>query len=43
MDLKPQRVYREIHTVDVVTTLSAYVGTKPPSGARGQLLHEVVR
>lgn len=41
--LKHQRIHREIQTVDVATTLSAIVGTKRPSGARGQVLHEVVR
>ncbi len=41
--LKPQRIYREIQTVDVATTLSAFVGTMQPSGARGQILQEVVR
>jgi len=41
--LKPQRVYREIQTVDVATTLSAFIGTMQPSGARGQILQEIVR
>ncbi len=40
--LKPQRVYREIQTVDVATTLSAFIGTMQPSGASGQILDEVV-
>jgi len=40
--LRPQRIHREVHTVDVATTLSAFVGTKRPSGARGQILLEVV-
>ena len=41
--LKPRRIYREIQTVDVATTLSAFIGTKPPSGSQGQILQEVVR
>ena len=41
--LKPRRIYREIKTVDVATTLSAFIGTKPPSGSQGQILKEVVR
>ena len=39
--LKPRRVHRKVHTVDVATTLSAFVGAKPPSGANGQVLQEV--
>jgi predicted AlkP superfamily pyrophosphatase or phosphodiesterase len=38
----PVRVYREVHTVDVAATLSAFIGTNRPSGARGQVLREVV-
>jgi len=41
--LKPQRVFRPIQTVDIATTLSAIAGTNQPSGARGQILPEVVR
>ena len=40
--LKPQKVYRRINTVDVATTLAARLGTKPPSGAAGQVLGEVM-
>ncbi len=40
--LKPQKVYRPVQTVDVATTLAAWIGTKPPSGASGQVLGEVV-
>ena len=43
MDLEAQRIYRRIRTVDVATTLSAYLGTNRPSGARGDVLTEVVR
>jgi hypothetical protein len=41
--LKPQRIYREVHTVDVAPTLSAAAGTKPPSGTRGKVLVEVMK
>lgn len=41
--LKPQRVYREIETVDVASTLSQVIGTNRPSGARGQVLPEVMQ
>ena len=34
---------REVQTVDIATTLAAYVGAKPPSAAAGQVLAEVVR
>jgi predicted AlkP superfamily pyrophosphatase or phosphodiesterase len=40
--LKPKRVSRHIKTVDVAATLSGYVGTNRPSGARGEVLNEVV-
>ena len=40
--LQPQRVYRKVYTVDVASTLAAFVGAKPPSGASGQVLREVV-
>ena len=39
--IQPQKVYREINTVAVAPTLSALVGTKPPSGSRGEILAEV--
>jgi len=38
-----RRVYREIQTVDVAPTLAALIGVKPPSGARGAPLTEVLR
>jgi len=41
-DLKPRHVSREVLTLDVATTLAATVGAKPPSGARGEVLQEVV-
>jgi predicted AlkP superfamily pyrophosphatase or phosphodiesterase len=40
--LKPQTVSRRVHTVDVATTLANFIGTKPPSGASGDVLLEVV-
>jgi hypothetical protein len=41
--LSARRVYREIQTVDVAPTLAAVVGVKPPSGARGAPLIEVLQ
>jgi hypothetical protein len=40
--LKPRRIFREVETVDVAPTLAAIVGAKPPSGARGAPLVEVL-
>ena len=40
--LKPQTVNRRVHTVDVAATLSSYMGFKPPSGAVGTPLREVL-
>ena len=40
--IEPQKIYREIHTIDVAPTLSAVAGTKPPSGTRGKVLVEVL-
>ena len=40
--IKPNRVYREIRTIDVAPTLAAIAGTKPPSGTRGKVLVEVM-
>jgi len=37
-----QRIYRRVDTVDVATTLAAAVGAKPPSGATGTVLVEVM-
>jgi hypothetical protein len=39
--LEAQTVDRKVFTVDVATTLAAYMGTKPPSGAAGAVLEEV--
>lgn len=41
--LQPTRIYREIRTVDVAPTLSAFLGIEPPSGSRGQILEEVLQ
>ena len=40
--LKAQSVYRRVQTVDLAITLSAWLGIKPPSGASGRVLGEVV-
>ena len=40
--LTARRIYREIQTVDVAPTLAAVIGVKPPSGARGAPLVEVL-
>lgn len=41
-NIKHQKVYRKIETVDVARTLSAYMDVKPPSGANGKVLTEVL-
>ncbi len=40
--LKPKRVARRIYTVDIAPTLSAFINIKPPSGATGQVLKEII-
>ena len=40
--LKAETVYRAVQTVDIAVTLSAYMGIKPPSGAVGVPLTEVL-
>ena len=40
--IKPQTVSRRVHTVDVSTTLATAIGTRPPSGAAGEVLLEVL-
>jgi len=37
-----QRISRPVETVDVALTLALMIGTKPPSGAVGTALHEVL-
>lgn len=39
--LDAKMVTRKVHTVDIATSLSAYMGTKPPSGAVGDILSEL--
>ena len=39
--VKSQTVSRRVHTVDIALTLATIVGTKPPSGASGEVLLEV--
>lgn len=41
-NLKPQMIDRKVLTIDVAATLSAFLGIKPPSGAAGTPLAEVV-
>ncbi len=40
--LNPTNVYRHVETVDLARTLSAWMGTKPPSGCFGKILTEVL-
>lgn len=40
--IDPEWVTRQVHTVDIASTLSAFLGIKPPSGAFGQVLDEVL-
>jgi len=42
MNLKGEMISREISTMDVAVTLSAYIEVKYPSGARGKPLIEVI-
>ncbi|UCF35849.1 MAG: alkaline phosphatase family protein [Acidobacteriota bacterium] len=39
----PQKVFREVSTVDVAATLAAVIGTKPPSGQSGNPLEEILQ
>ncbi len=41
-DIRPQRIHRRIFTVDVARTLAAYLGIRPPSGATGTVLREIL-
>ena len=41
--LKARVVDRKVYTTDIAPTLSAFVGVKPPSGARGTALTEVTQ
>ena len=40
--LSAQKIDRRVHTIDIAPTLSAFLNLKPPSGAAGQPLKEVV-
>lgn len=40
--ITPQTVSRRVHTIDVALTLSVVAGTRPPSGATGEVLLEVL-
>lgn len=40
--IEPRRVARRVHAIDVALTLSAVTGTRPPSGATGEVLLEVL-
>ena len=40
--IKPQKVSRRVHTTDIALTLSVVAGTRPPSGATGKVLVEVL-
>lgn len=42
-NLKPQKIYRAIEPVAIAPTLSAVVGAKAPSGARSEVLSEVMQ
>jgi len=39
--LEAETVTRKVHTVDIASTLSAYISIKPPSGAFGNVLIEI--
>jgi predicted AlkP superfamily pyrophosphatase or phosphodiesterase len=43
MGLTAKTVDRRVHTMDIAPTLSAYMGIKPPSGAQGNPLTEVLK
>ena len=40
--IEPGKVSRRVHTIDVALTLSVVAGTRPPSGATGEVLLEVL-
>ncbi len=42
MDIKGKKISRKIEPKDIVSTLANLMGTKPPSGADGEVLKEVV-
>jgi predicted AlkP superfamily pyrophosphatase or phosphodiesterase len=40
--ISPDKVSRRVHTIDIALTLSVVAGTRPPSGATGEVLLEVL-
>jgi len=40
--LDARKVSRKVYTVDIAPTLSSYIGSKPPSGAVGDILLEIL-
>lgn len=40
--LEPQTIHRHVSTVDVASTLCAYLGLQPTSGSSGTVLEEVL-
>jgi len=42
LGITPQKIYRQVKTVDVATTLAAILQTKIPSAASGEVLYEVL-
>lgn len=40
--VKPKEIYRKVFTTDIASTLSAFLGIKPPSGSQGNPLKEVL-
>jgi arylsulfatase A-like enzyme len=43
LGLTAKQIDRRVHTIDIAPTLSAYMGIKPPSGAQGNPLVEVLK
>jgi predicted AlkP superfamily pyrophosphatase or phosphodiesterase len=43
MNIPAQRISRPVHPVDIAITLAAVINAKPPSGAQGELLREVLK
>ena len=43
MQIPAQHIQRRVLTVDIASTLSAFLGIKPPSGAAGKVLEEVLK
>jgi predicted AlkP superfamily pyrophosphatase or phosphodiesterase len=43
LQIPAQHVHREVHTIDIAPTLASFLGVKPPSGAAGKPLVEVLQ